>query len=120
VRRAAGIVVYALSDAMMRCEWVSTGSVAGPQLVSDSSRRDAQNRTSAAGGFTRFVVAALIVVVVAVVANTVLFSATSSRHTYASTVAGIGGVTLLVASVVVGAIAVCAGPRWRRNRRRGA
>jgi len=126
VRRSTGIVVRALSDAMIRREWVSTGPVAGPQLITESSRREAQHhasgsgRVSTAGGFAAFVVFALIVLAVAVVVNTILFSANAARHTHASSVAGIGGVALLVACVGFGAIVVCAGPRWRRNRRRGA
>ena len=104
-RRTAGIVVRAVSDAMMWREWVSTGPVAAPQLVRD------------AGGFVVFVVVALIVLVVGVVLNTILFSANAARHAHASSAAGIVGVALLFACVAVGAIVVCAGPRWRRNRR---
>ena len=124
-RRSAGIVVRALSDAMIWREWVSTGPVAEQQLVSERSRGDAQRltssaaRLSAAGGFAGFVGVALIVLAVAVVANTILFSANAARHTPASSAAGIGGVALLVASVGFGAIVMCAGPRWRRKRRRG-
>ena len=126
VRRTAGIVVRALSDAMIQREWVSTGPVARPQLATESSRPDAQRqasasaRASAAGGFAAFVVIALIVLAVAVVGNTILFSANAARHTNASSLAGIGGLALLVACVGFAAIVVCAGPRWRRNRRRSS
>ena len=117
-RRAAGIVVRALSDAMIWREWVSTGPVAEPQLVTASARPATQRPASAAGGFAGFVIVALIVLGVAVVVNTILFSASAARHTHASTAAGIGGVALLVACVGFAAVALCAGPRWRRNRRR--
>lgn len=117
-RRTAGIVVRALSDAMIWREWVSTGPVPEPQLVTASARPTTQHRASPAGGFAGFVIVALIVLGVAVVVNTILFSASAARHTLASTAAGIGGVALLVACVGFGAIVLCAGPRWRRNRRR--
>lgn len=116
-RRTAGIVVRALSDAMIWREWVSTGPVPEPQLVSASARPTTQRRANPAGGFAGFVIVALIVLGVAVVVNTILFTA-SAAHTHASTAAGIGGVALLVACVGFGAIVLCAGPRWRRNRRR--
>ncbi|HKW46582.1 MAG TPA: permease prefix domain 2-containing transporter [Gemmatimonadaceae bacterium] len=115
-RRTAGIVIRAIADAMIWREWVSTGPAAGPQLVTGSVRGTGQRRASAAGGFAGFLVVALVVLVVAVVVNTVLFSATASRHTHASSAAGIGGVVLLIGCVGVGAVVVCAGPRWRRNR----
>ena len=119
VQRTAGIVVRALSDAMIMREWVSTGPAAAPQLVAESSHRT-QHRASSAGGFAGFVMVALLVLGVAVVANTMLFSAGGPRHQHASSAAGIGGVALLVACVGVGALVVCAGPRWRGKRRRGA
>jgi hypothetical protein len=125
VRRTAGIVVRALSDAMIQREWVSTGPVASPQRITEISRREAQpranasTRVSAAGGFAAFVVVALIVLAVAVVVNTILFSA-NAPHAHVSSAASIGGVALLVACVGFGAIVLCAGPRWRRNRKRGA
>jgi len=117
VRRTVGIAVRALSDAMIWREWVSTGRIAEPQLVTKDPRA-ALPRVSAAGGFAGFVVVALIVLAVAVVVNTILFSANAARHAHASSAAGVGGVALLVASVCFGAIVMCAGPRWRRTRRR--
>ena len=117
-RRSAGIVVRALSDAMLWREWVSTGPATEPQLVTASSHRATPRRASSAGGFAGFVIVALVVLGVAVVANTILFSASAARHAHASTAAGIGGVVLLVACVGFGAVVVCAGPRWRRSRRR--
>jgi hypothetical protein len=126
VRRTAGIVVRALSDAMIRREWVSTGPVATPQLIPEGSRRKSQRgasssaHVSTAGGFAMLVVVAIIVLALAVVVNTILFSANAARQTHASSAAGIGGVALLVGCVAFGAVIVCAGPRWRRNRRRGA
>lgn len=122
VRRTAGIVVRALVDAMIWREWVSTGPVAGTQLVVTETQRGASPaaRARAAGGFAGFVIVALVVLGVAVVVNTILFSANAARHSHASSAAGIGGVVLLVACVGFGAVVMCAGPRWRHNRRRGA
>jgi len=120
VQRTASIVVRALTDAMIRRQWVSTGPVATQQLAAEGSRSNAQRRASAAGGFAVLVVVALIVLALAVVVNTILFSANAARQTHVSSVAGVGGIALLVACVGFGAIVVCAGPRWRRNRRRGA
>lgn len=117
-RRTAGIVVRALCDAMIWREWVSTGSVSEPQLITASAGRATHHPASPVGGFAGFLIVALMVLGVAVVANTLLFSASGARHTHASTAAGIGGVALLVACVGFGAIVLCAGPRWRRNRRR--
>ena len=116
VRRTAGIVAHALSDAMIWREWVSTGPVAAPQ----QPPAKIPARSGAAGAFAGFVVVALVVLAMGVVVNTILFSATQARGTHGSSAAGIGGVTLLVACVGIGAVVVCAGPRWRRNRRRGA
>lgn len=116
VRRTAGIVVRALSDALIWREWVSVGPAAAepPAAVRASVRR------GAVGSFAGFVIVALVVLAAAVVANTILFSANQARGTHASSAAGIGGVALLVACVGIGAVIMCAGPRWRRNRRRGA
>lgn len=116
-RRTAGIVIRALFDAMLWREWVSTGPVPETQLVTASSPRAAHRHASPAGGFAGFVIVALVVLGVAVVANTILFSASAARHAHASRAAGIGGVALLVACVGVGALVMCAGPRWRRSRR---
>lgn len=115
VQRTAGVVIRALSDAMIWREWVSTAPVAGAQLVAESSRPASHHRAGSAGGFAGFVIVALVVLVLAVVVNTMLFSATSAHHSHTSSAAGIGGVALLVASVGLGAIVVCAGPRWRRR-----
>src|SRR5262249_48927071 len=54
VRRTVGIAVRALSDAMIWREWVSTGRIAEPQLVTKDPRA-ALPRVSAAGGFAGFV-----------------------------------------------------------------
>ena len=116
VRRTAGIVIHALSDAMIWREWVSTGPVAAPQLAVK-----APARSGGAGAFAGFVSIALIVLAMAVVVNTILFSATQARGTHGtSAAAGVGGVALLVACVGIGAVVMCAGPRWRRNRGRRA
>ena len=115
VRRVAGIVVRAISDAMIWREWVSTGPVAEAQLVTPSSPRPVQAHSSAAGGFAGLVAIALVVLVGAVVVNTMLFSATAGHHAHASSAAGIGGVALLIGCVGLGAIVVCVGPRWRRR-----
>ena len=113
-RRTAGIAVRAMSDAMIWRAWVSTGPEA--ELSSPPKRPHKQG----AGGFAGFVLAALIVLVLGVVMNTILFSATTASGTRVSSAAGVGGIVLLVASVGIGAVVMCAGPRWRRNRRRGA
>ena len=118
-RRTAGIVVRALSDAMIMREWVSTGPAAAPRLAVGSPH-PIQHRARAAGGFAGFVMVALIVLGVAVVANTILFSAAGPHHPHASSAAGIGGLALLIACVGLGALVVCAGPRWRGKRRRSA
>lgn len=114
VQRTAGIVVRALSDAMIWREWVSTGPAAAPPQAAIT----ASPRGAAAGSFAGFVVIALVVLATAVVVNTILFSANQARGTHGSSAAGIGGVALLVACVGIGAVVLCAGPRWRRNRRR--
>ena len=114
-RRTVSILVRAVCDAVICREWVSTGPAAAPQLVTETSRGGPQPRARAASGFAGFVVVALIVLVLGVVVNTILFSATAARHTHASSAASIGGVAVLVASVIVGAVVMCAGPRWRKR-----
>lgn len=115
VRRAAGIVVRAAYDALIWREWVSADPVATepPAVVKSAAR------SRAAGSFASFVAVALVVLGAAVVVNTMLFSANQARGPHGLSAAGIGGVVLLVACVGIGAVIVCAGPRWRRNRRRG-
>ena len=116
LRRTAGIVVRAMADAMIWRPWVSTAPVAAtPQAV---MKRSAPK--GAVSAFAGFVVVALVVLVMGVVVNTLLFSASQARGTHGSAAAGAGGVALLVACVGIGALVMCAGPRWRRNRRRGA
>ncbi len=115
VRRTAGIVVRALADAMIFREWVSTDRVAAP---SRASVKLPGHGGGAAGSFTGFVIIALFVLAAAVVVNTMLFSASRARGVHGSSAAGIGAVVLLVACVGIGAVVVCAGPRWQRNRRR--
>jgi len=114
VRRTAGIVMRALVDALLWREWVSTGApaAAAPTVVKTTARG------GAVGSFAGFVVIALIVLGAAIVANTILFSANQARGSRGSSAAGIGGVVLLVACVAIGAVVMCAGPRWRRSRRR--
>ena len=116
VRRTAGIVARALADALIWREWVS----ASPAAAQPPAAVKVAVRGGAAGSFAGFVIVALIVLAAAVVVNTILFSANQARGTHGSFAAGIGGVALLVACVGVGAVVMCAGPRWRRNRRRGA
>lgn len=115
VRRTAGIVVRALYDALIWREWVSAAAVeAQPQATVRSAPRG-----GAAGSFAGFVAVALIVLAAAVVVNTMLFSANQARGAHGSSAAGVGGVVLLIACVGIGAVIMCAGPRWRK-RRRGA
>jgi hypothetical protein len=71
------------------------------------------------GGDAGFAVLALFVLAVGIVVNTMLFSAIESQGPGRSSAAGIGGVILLLACVVVAAVVMCAGPRWRRKRSRG-
>ena len=71
-------------------------------------------------GAAGFSILALVVVVAGVVVNTMLFSAAQPQSPRASSAAGIGGVALLVACVAIAAVVMCAGPRWRRKRVRGA
>ena len=127
VRRSAGIVAHALSDAVICRSWVSTVPAVPPQHATGSShagngegRASASGRVRGTGSDAGFAVVALFVVVVAIVVNTMLFSATQARGPRVSSAAGIGGVVLLVACVTIAAVVICAGPRWRRNRKRGA
>ena len=108
VRRSAGIVIRAVADAMIWREWVSTGPAAPVAAAPVKMPRP----RAAAGSFAGFVIVALIVLVAAGVANTVLYSA-SQAHGWS--IAGVGGVAVLVACVGIGAVILCAGPRRRRK-----
>jgi hypothetical protein len=129
VSRAAGIAARALSDSVICRSWVSTEPAAEARRATVGGAGNAAvgglphavlRRARAVVGAASFTVLALFVVVVGVVVNTMLFSAAQPQSPRASAVVGIGGVALLLACVIIAAIVMCAGPRWRRKRLRGA
>lgn len=128
VSRTTGIMARALFDSAICRGWASTeGADAGRGAASSAANAAAGGlppmvlrRARAVLGAAGFPLLALLVVVVGVVANTMMFSAAEPRSAGASSAAGIGAVTLLVAFVAVAAIVLCVGPRWRRKRLRGA
>ncbi len=128
VSRTTGIAARALSDSAICRSWVSTepageagrGAGSGPAHAAGGSPPVVLRRTRAIVGAASFPILALFVVVVGVVVNTMMFSAAQPQSPRVSSAAGIGGVALLLACVVIAAIVLCVGPRWRRKRLRGA
>jgi hypothetical protein len=129
VSRATGIAARAMFDSAICRSWASTDPSAETRRASVSGPADAGagvsslavlRRVRAVFGAASFSILALVVVVVGVVVNTMLFSAAEPQSPRASSAAGIGGVVLLAACVAIAAFVICAGPRWRRKRVRGA
>ena len=96
------------------------GTVSGPANAGGGSPPVVLRRMRAIVGAASFPILALFVVVVGVVVNTMMFSAAQAQGPSATSAAGIGGVALLAGCVAIAAIVLCAGPRWRRKRLRGA
>ena len=129
VSRATGIAARAMFDSAMCRSWASPDASADARRSGVSGHADARagvssppvlRRVRAVFGAAGFSILALVVVVAGVVVNTMLFSAAQPQSPRASSAAGIGGVALLVACVAIAAVVMCAGPRWRRKRVRGA
>jgi len=115
LRRCADIVTRALLDAAICRNWVSSAPVT-ETLREAGEVKATPRRAPAMIGDAGFAAVALFVLLVGVVGNTLLFSATETQGARVSSAAGIGGVALFVASVVVAATVMCVGPRWRRKR----
>lgn len=128
VRRTAGIVAHAASDSLTFRSWAGAEQSASPRATVSACpaagalgvpRLSVYARARTVGGDAGFAVLALFVLAVGIVVNTMLFTAIEPQGPRVSSAAGIGGVALLLACVVIAAIVMCAGPRWRRKPPRG-
>jgi hypothetical protein len=119
ILRATGVALYAAADFMRWRAWASTTPAAAPRSV-PSGRAPVLARARGLGDIGIGLLA-FGVIVVAIVGNTILFSATKGTAHVATGAAansalGLGAVLLLIASASVAAVLLCAGPRWLRRR----